>query len=183
MKTLKQNANSIILCLFEILVGILLLIDPMGFTSGIIITAGVILLAVGIVSVIKYFTTNAQEAAEGQLLMKGLASLLAGGFCAFHSQWFLATFPVLTIIYGIATLIAGLGKVQGTVDLIRRRNKKWVLAAISAVVSVLCAVVIIRSPFASTAVLWMFTGVSLILEAVLDVVTLIVTGNSKETAA
>ncbi len=183
MKSMKQNANGIVLCLFEILVGILLLINPIGFTSGIIITAGIVLLVIGIISIVKYFKTDAQKAASGQMLVKGLAALLAGGFCVFESHWFIVTFPVLTIIYGIVTLVTGLGKVQLTVDLLRRKNKKWFFAAISAVVSIICAVVIIRSPFASTAVLWMFTGISLIVEAVLDVITLIVTGKGKETAA
>lgn len=183
MKSLKQNANGIFLCLFEILVGILLLINPISFTSGIIVAVGIVLLVVGLANVIKYFRADSREAAGGQLLVKGLVSLLAGCFCAFKSQWFIVTFPVLTIIYGIVTLVTGLGKVQLTVDLIRRKNKKWFLAAISAVVSIVCAVVIIRSPFTSTAVLWMFTGISLIVEAMLDVITLIVTGKNKETAA
>lgn len=174
MKWLKQNANGVFLCLFEMLAGVLLLIDPVGFTSGIIIAAGVVLLAIGVVNVIKYFKANLQEAAAGQLLMKGLCCLLAGGFCVFKSQWFIITFPVLTVIYGIVTLVAGLGKVQLAVDLVRRKNKKWFLAAISAAVSVIFAVVIIRSPFTSTAVLWTFTGISLIVEAVLDIITLIV---------
>lgn len=179
MKSLKQNANSIFLCLFELLVGVLLLIDPVGFTSGIIVAAGIVLLVLGLIKVIKYFRADMQEAAAGQLLVKGLVSLLFGCFCVFRSQWFIATFPLLTIIYGVATLVAGLGKVQLCVDLLRRKNKKWFLAAISAVVSIVLAVVIIRSPFASTAVLWTFTGISLIVEAVLDVITLIVSGKAR----
>lgn len=183
MKSLKQNINGIFFCLFEILVGILLLIDPIGFTSGIIIVSGIIMMLAGLVSVIKYFRTDPQDAATSLLLVKGLASLLAGSFCVCKSHWFIVTFPVLTIIYGIVTLVTSLGKVQLTVDLIRRKNKKWFLAAISAVVSLICAVVIIRRPFASVAVLWTFTGISLIAEAVLDAITLIVSGKTKETVA
>ena len=47
MKALKENTGGIVMCLFEILVGILLLINPVSFTSGIIIGLGVILLALG----------------------------------------------------------------------------------------------------------------------------------------
>ena len=36
MKSLKENANGIVLCLFELIVGILLLINPVSFTAWII---------------------------------------------------------------------------------------------------------------------------------------------------
>ena len=50
---MKNNKTGILLSLFEIALGILLLIDPIGFTTGIIIIAGVLLLLFGVVEVIK----------------------------------------------------------------------------------------------------------------------------------
>lgn len=169
----RENGSSIFLCLFEVVVGILLLINPVSFTSGIIIAAGIALLCIGLTSIIKYFKADAEEAALSQSLLQGLVALLAGGFCAFNSHWFVVTFPVLTIIYGIVILVTGLGKVQMAVDLLRAKRKKWFIAAISAVISIACGVVILNSPFSSTAILWVFTGISLIVEAVVDIVALI----------
>lgn len=80
---------------------------------------------------------------------------------------------MFTIIYGILILVTGISKIQLTVDIFRRKNKKWFWAAINAIVTIVCAVVILRSPFTSTAVLWMFIGVSLLVEGVLDIITLI----------
>lgn len=183
MKTKLRNSGGIFLCLFEILVGILLLINPVSFTAGIIVAGGIFLLIVGLGSIIKYFRTDAKEAALSQSLVKGLVALLAGSFCAFNSEWFVVTFPILTMIYGVVILVTGLGKIQMTVDLLRQKNKKWFLAGISAALSIICAVVILKSPFASTAVLWIFTGVSLIIESVLDIVTLIMSGREKDGAS
>lgn len=174
MKTLKQNASSILLCIFEVVVGILLLLDPVAFTTGIIIAIGVVLLAMGIGSTMKYFRMEATEASETQGLLKGLTLIVAGAFCIFRSYWFIITFPVLSVIYGIIILIAGLGKIQWTFDMLRMKKKKWFLAAISAVVSIICAIVILKNPFSSSVVLWIFTGISLIVEAVFDAVSLIV---------
>ena len=179
MNTIKNNANGIIICIFEIVVGILLLINPIAFTTGIIVTVGIALLIIGLFSTIRYFRTEAAQAALGQYLVKGLAALLAGLFCLFKSHWFIITFPALTMLYGVAVLVTGLGKIQLTVDLIRKKHRKWFLAAISAVLSVVCAVVILNNPFTTTAVLWMFTGISLIAEAVIDVITLLVSGSGK----
>ena len=125
MKNLKENLNGILVCLFEIVVGILLLINPVGFTSGIITAVGIALMVIGLVCVVKYFRADARVAAVSQLLVKGLVALLGGAFCTFRSAWFVVTFPVLTILYGVAILITGLSKVQLTVDMIRLKNSKW----------------------------------------------------------
>lgn len=183
MNFLKQNGNGILLCLFEVLVGILLLINPVGFTSGIITAVGILLLIMGVISIVKYFRAEALEAAASHALTKGLAALLAGAFCVLKTQWFLVTFPVLSAIYGVVVLMTGLGKIQVTVDMLRQKNKKWFWAGISAVISLVCAVVILSNPFASTVVLWNFTGAALIVEAVLDLLALIMSrkGRKEET--
>ena len=174
MKAIKKNMNEIILCLFEIIVGVLLLISPIGFATGIIMAAGAVLAVVGMINGVKYFRTEAAEAAAGQYLMTGLMALIAGIFCLVKAQWFIVTFPALNIIYGITVLIAGLGKVQLTVDMLRRKSNKWFLSLISAAISISCAAIILKNPFGSTEILWMFTGITLIAQALLDIVTLIV---------
>ena len=63
--------------------------------------------------------------------------------------------------------------------MLRLKRKRWFLAMISAAVSVICGIVIITSPFSTTAVLWMFTGISLVVEAVFDIMTAIL-GNKQE---
>lgn len=175
----KQTLVPILACIFEILVGILLLINPIGFTTGIIIAAGIVLLVLGVISIVKYFKADAGEAAVHQTLVKGLVALVAGAFCAFKSNWFVVTFPLLTIIYGIVILVTGLGKVQLTVDMLRAKQGRWYFPAINAAVSIICAIVILRSPFTSTTVLWIFTGITLIVEAVLDAVSLIANREKK----
>ena len=167
---LKRNLSSMATSLVELIIGILLLINPIGFTSGIIIAFGVVLMIMGIHKTVKYFRTEPEEAAVSQILVKGLLMLLAGAFCAFNSHWFIATFPVLTLVYGVVILITGITKVQWTIDIIRMKRSKWFWAAISAAISIVCGVVIITSPFSTTAVLWMFIGISLIVEAVFDLI-------------
>ena len=167
---LKRNLSSMAMSLVELIIGILLLVNPIGFTSGIIIAFGVVLMIMGIHKTVKYFRTEPEEAVVSQILVKGLLMLLAGVFCAFNSHWFIATFPVFTLVYGVVILITGITKVQWTIDIIRMKRSKWFWAAISAAISIVCGVVIITSPFSTTAVLWMFIGISLIVEAVFDMI-------------
>jgi len=180
MGTVKEKASGIVLCLFELIVGVLILINPVGFTAGIIKGAGIVLMILGLIEIVKYFRSSAEEAVLGQTLVKGLVSVLAGAFCTFRTGWFILTFPVLTILYGVVILLAGLGKVQLTVDMVRRKNKNWVWAAINAVVSIVCAMVILHNPFTSATVLWVFTGVTLIVEGVFDMIPFLVKGKSRK---
>lgn len=87
MKTFKQNGNTIVMLLIEVVVGVLLLIDPLNFTSGIIMIAGIALMLCGLVSVIRYFRCDPREAAVGQLLAKGITFLLVGAFCIFDFEY------------------------------------------------------------------------------------------------
>ncbi len=167
---LKRNLGSVAMSLAEIVIGILLLVNPVGFTSGIIVTFGVVLMITGIGTTIKYFRTEPEEAAVSQILVKGLLAILGGVFCAFNSHWFIATFPVLTLVYGAVILITGITKIQWTVDIIRMKRSKWFWMAISAAISIVCGITVIANPFSTTAVLWMFIGISLIVDAVFDMI-------------
>lgn len=178
MNFIKQHASGILLCLFEVLVGILLIADPVRFASGIIIAFGIVLLVIGLISTIRYFRMNALEAAASQSLVKGLLGLSAGAFCVFHPDWFIATFPLLTILFGAAVFIAGIMKLQWMADSLRLKTGRWFFPAVSAAISIISAVVILQNPFESTMILWMFTGVSLIVEAVFDVIALFFSSRS-----
>lgn len=169
MKTLSK-VSSIILSLCEVAIGILLLVNPVGFTTGIIVSMGIILLIFGIINVVQYFRENPEAAALKQELTRGCIEILAGLFCIIKSGWFLAAFPVLTALYGIGILIAGISKVQWTVDMIRLKTKKWFWMAISAVLTIVCAVIILCNPFSSAAVMWIFIAVTLIVEAIIDII-------------
>ncbi len=172
MSVIKLNLKEIIFCIIELIIGILLLINPVSFTSAIIILLGVSMVATGILFGYKYFRMSPEQAKKGNMLTWAILLLMVGLFCIVRTDWFVVTFPVLTVLYGILMLVAGVSKIQTMVDMLRLKNNKWFWAGINAAVSIVCAVIILWSPFASTAVLWIFAGISMIVEAVLDIVTL-----------
>ena len=175
MSAIQKNGGSILMCVLEILVGVLLLMDPTGFTSFIIIAAGAALILYGAICIVRYFRADAAEGALRQNLFKGLLLLLGGLFCVLRSKWFVDTFPLLTILYGIGLLISGVGKIQWMADMIRFGRKRWYLPAISAVLSLIFATIILCSPTA----LWSFLGIVLIVEAVFDIVAIALGGKHK----
>lgn len=178
----RKSFGSGILCVFEIIIGVLLLIDANGFTAMIITGIGIAMMLIGLLSVIKYFKTPAIEASIGQHLVKGIIALLFGAFCAFNSNWFIVTFPILTIVYGIVMLLAGIGKIQIFVDLLRMKKPRWYVSAGGALITIACAVIILNNPFTTTTALWMFTGITLIVESAIDLVSIITNRAKKETS-
>ena len=177
----QKNTNVILISLFEIAVGILLLIDPIGFSKAIIIGAGVVLIVAGLYNVLKYFRTEAAVAATGQYLFKGLLALSIGAFCILNRDSLAGIINILTAIYGLIILVAGLNKVQITADLLRRKSPKWFMALISAAISIVCAAIIIYNPFPGTNIIWIFIGVTLIAESIVDIATAIMNKGEKKT--
>ncbi len=180
MKNLKENAGNLLMSLCEVVIGILLLVNPVGFTSFVISALGIVLSIRGIVSIISYFRTKPEEALKKQSLAIGFIFLAIGLFCVLRSDWFIATFPVLTVLYGVIILFAGITKIQWVADCIRMKKKQWIFVLISAALSLISAIIIIKNPFTTTAVLWTFTAVSLIVEAVFDVVAVFFGGRNNE---
>lgn len=169
MGKISRNTGNLLTCIFEVLTGILLLINPVGFTSAIIVIFGIVIAIIGSRSLFRYFHTDPEMAAQESGLAKGLICVIFGLFCIFKSEWFIITFPLLTVLYGILALISGVSKVQWAVDMLRTKQKYWYIEVIGAALTLIFAVLILANPFATTAVLWTFIGITMIVEAVVDV--------------
>ena len=170
MGFIKQNGSAIVAGLVELLIGILLFVDPVGFTSGILMAVGVILLICGMVCLIRYFRTEPVQAALEQNFSKGLLMILLGGVLALWTQQIIDLF-LFAHLYGVAILIIGIVKLQQSVDLLRLKTRYWFLAGVNALLAIVFAAIILSDP----PVLWQLAAISLIVEAVLDVVVLIMT--------
>ena len=86
----------------------------------------------------------------------------------FRSDWFILTFPLLTVLYGVMALVCGICKVQWAADMLRSKQKYWYVGAIAAFLTIVFACLILANPFAATATLWTFVGVTMIVEAAAD---------------
>lgn len=168
-----EKGSSLIVCILEIVVGVLLLINPVDFTSGIIIGAGILLCLAGALAIVRYFMMAPELAARRQLLFKGAIGLMAGAACITQCDWFIGAFPLLTVIYAIAMLVLAAAKLQRMADMKRMHVPRWYMPGISAALAAALAAVILINPFGAVAAIWTFVAVSLIAEAVVEIVTLV----------
>ena len=168
----RGKTGSILTCIIEIVVGVLLLINPVGFTSGIIIGMGMVLCIAGAVSTVRYFVVPPMEAAKGQLLFKGLVTLMAGAACIAKYEWIMGAFPLLTVLYAIAMLVLAAAKLQKMADQKRSHALRWYMPGISAGIAAALAGIILVNPFGAATAVWTFAGVSLIAEAIVEILSI-----------
>ena len=176
---IKKISVSLMLAVCELLLGILLLVNPMGLTSFVIIALGVLLLLLGVLHLFQYIRLPREEAAKTWNLATG-AGLLAIGISIIANQpWMLEMVGTLTTLYGIILLAAAFMKLQIAVDALRINRPFWYLMAISFVLTAVLSTLLFIGIFAESAV-WTVTGIALIVLAVLDAVYFILGRRKKE---
>lgn len=173
MGFIKQNGSAIVAGLVELLIGILLFVDPEGFTSGILKAVGVILFLCGVVCLIRYFNTEPVQAVLEQNFSKGLIMILLGVLFVLWTETIMTLFPFARLC-GAAILIIGVVKLQQSVDLLRLKARFWFLAGVNALLAIVFAVIILNDP----PILWQLAAISLIVEAVLDIAVLFLSRSS-----
>ena len=173
MKNYKKNAKNIFICLFELIIGLLVAINSTGFDKAVIVMAGIGLILAGLLQVIRYYRAEPQAAAHKNYLMKGLLLLSSGCFCAFRTNWFINVLPSFSFLLGVGIFVIGLTKIQKAMDMVRMDQSQWYYDFIGAAVSLACAATVLNGPTATKKILWIFTGIILILVAGADIAMLV----------
>lgn len=175
MKKLRIALPVLMTAAFEIIFGVLLFKDPETFTKTVLMLFGIMLLAFGVVSLIRYFKANREGTSffNSIVLAGAIVALVIGAICSFAPGAIIALFTVIAVVYGIMLLITGVLKCQTFFAGRGLGIKVPFLVLISAVVTVVCGVVIIMNPFESAHVMLQFLGIALIAQAVLDLVALV----------
>lgn len=127
-------------------------------------------LQIGIFNFFVYFRCEPLEAAKHNNFTKGLLSVISGIFCVVKPQWFIDTFPALAAIYGGILLVMGINQIQWIADMIRMKRANWAFQALSSLITMTIAVIILINPFRMVDYLWIFTGIALIIGAVPDLI-------------
>ncbi len=173
MEKTKSPIGKLVVCACEVAIGVVLLVNPQGFTKTVVTGVGILLCVLGAIALINYFRMSPEEAALSQELTRGILALLLGVFCIYKSEWIMKTFLPVIILYGVAALVVGVMKLQWTVDMIRMGMTRWAPTAVAAALSIILGLVIILNPSTS---MWTFLAVSLIVTGVADFVSAILGG-------
>ena len=180
MKFLRENWSSLLTILLLIVVGILVLVNPDLYTTIIIRVVGVLLTVLGIYDIVKYFRSEPMEAAKGSGFYSGVIMVTAGAFCIFRLNTLKSVFPMMAVLYGVFQIVLGYRKLQRMVDALRMKLPLWWLQAISAGISLLFGYLIALNPGMTLMNIWVFTGITMIIEGVFDAASLFVRLKNRE---
>jgi len=154
-----------------ILIGVLMVVFPEQSQTIICRVVGILLCAWGLFLMISYFARSKLEVLGSFALVQGVA--LAGfGVYILLKPEFLAA--VLTIVLAIILLAGGAMKLQYAMDFMRLKLTAWWTELIGAVCMIVLGIVAIADPFKAATTLMIFLGISLLLDGVWDLVSILV---------
>lgn len=168
MKYLKTNVPIILMILFEAAVGILLLVNPEGFTRTIIILFGVILLAIGLTYLMRYMSAKKEEINDPLSLVVAIVALAIGVICTFRSDLIFGLITAVAIIYGVILVIVGACKLHNYHSAKKIGAPVSAINVVSGLIAVILGIVITVYPKNAALSVWQIAGIILLLEAAVD---------------
>ena len=84
MRKFLHDFRPLIYCICELAVGVLLLIDPIAFTSAIVRILGIVLCVFGVLNIMNYFRLAPEMGSMSMSFTKGLVQVIAAVFCIFR---------------------------------------------------------------------------------------------------
>lgn len=173
MKKLSLNLQNILLFVMKIIVGILLIANPAAFTVTIICLAGVGFIVLSVLEIVKYFKARQFEINDKLTLTAGIIYAVIGLVLLLGANQLISIFALITVLYAAILLAAAFFQIKIAFEMKKNDQKRWILQIVSGVIIAVIALVILLNPFKTTEMLWQFTGVSLIVAAVIDAVAVI----------
>lgn len=164
---IKKISVSLMLAAGELVLGLLLLINPMGLTTFVIVALGIVGILLGAYHLYRYIRLPRVEAAKTWALATGAGFLAVGIAAVANQHWLVQLLGTLTTLYGALSLAAAFMKLQIGVDALRSNRPFWYLMAISFAVSAVLATLLFIQVFGEGTV-WIVTGIVLLLLAILD---------------
>ena len=177
MNPVKSSVAGFLTIAVEILVGIFLLMDPGKFMKTIIIVVGVGLLIFGAIMLIRFFVGQKKGTVGFGALIGAIIALIFGLVCIFASNGVIVLISVFVWVCGIFLIIAGIVKIASffRVKNVGYQTGGMVLLLISGIIMTVFGVILLFHPFGSMEFLLQIGGIVLIVEAVIDLITLIIT--------
>ena len=175
MKRFSKLLPTILLIIFEIAVGVMLLIDGEKLTSIIFIGFGSLLLIIGLISLISAIVKGSKEGSIQTLaLIISVLMIAIGAFFAAASGYVTQIVTTVTLIYGIIMIISGVIKLADYFAFRKTTLRVSGFVAFSAVISIILGIVFVFNPFGTALVIWTILGIALLISAALDIITLII---------
>lgn len=167
---LKQiKWETILRSLLYVVLGIVAVVIPETMVKTLGYLIGILLIAVGAVSIICYLLREAGQNYYRNDFGYGLVGIAVGVIFLNRVEWLISLLP---LILGVMVLASGCGKLQEVIDMKRAGCDSWIVILIMAALNAAFGIVLIINPFKTALLLLQLVGVGLIFSGITDCVTL-----------
>jgi uncharacterized membrane protein HdeD (DUF308 family) len=123
-------------------------------------------MAWGVFRIVMYFVSG----------MKSVNYTLVGGVTLIAVGIILCIYPdlvasIITIALGVVLIADGIVKFQHCVNIVMMKDKMWWVSLVVSIVAIVLGVIVLCDPFSSKTALMIFIGISLIVDAICDIVS------------
>ena len=159
MKSIRRS--KVILAIFELIIGIILLVRPIDSLMAVVRLIGALLIVIG-AFLILLFLAGEKAAAYKAGMVFGIILAAVGVGMEIHPDALVALIPTLI---GILILISGLTNLFETFQLIGQTGARWGISLALAIVTILFGVLIFTKPFGLAGVVTSLVGIAIIYDA------------------
>ena len=163
----KANKSMLIVNLALIVLGVLFIIFPENSVKIICYASGAILCLLGAYKLVQYFKDGIKDITSFGLA--GGIGLVSVGLLLFFKPNFIS--DVLSILFGIILIISGIIKLQQAINVKNSKGKAWWTVLCVAVIALVSGLFALFFPFATRKVLFIFIGISLIVDGLLGIIS------------
>jgi uncharacterized membrane protein HdeD (DUF308 family) len=173
----KIKIQQLVTAIAIAIIGLLFIIFPQSSAHILCYAGGAVLIVWGVIRTVLYFVTG----------MRGVNYSLAGGIALIAIGAILCAKPdliseIVTIALGVILIIDGVIKLQQSMDIVKLKESGWWISLIVAGVSIVLGLVTLIDPFGSRTALMIFIGISLIVDAVCDIISAYRLGEAEKRA-
>lgn len=162
-----QQQNSILRAVISILIGVIIIAVPGLTLTYLIITIGAVLLILGAVYIIGYYSKNNNSDQKRITPYGGIICFIAGLLFVIKPIAFLNIF---TIILGIILILGSIGQFM-SLSLFKRYTKvDWTMYVTPTLISI-CGILLLTNPFSSAVTIVTIFGISILVYGVLEIVS------------
>ncbi len=171
MKKVRQaRLELILLAIANVVLGVALIAKPDDAVEVVCRVIGIVLAVWGVIRIINYFRVAVVEAFGSFGLVQGVALIAFGVYIAVAPYVMAEIFTVMT---AILIIIGGVIKIQYSVDLKRMHSNTWWIELVAAIMLVVLGAIALVNPFAANSALMVFVGISLVVDGVFDLASII----------
>lgn len=160
----KTKINLIITAILTIILGVIMIVNPLGATETLCRIAGVIIIIAGALTTLSYFFLQGTEIG-GAALVTGIVELGFGIWLTAQPRTFIT---ILGIILGGFIMMHATNTLQNAIETKRLGYKYWWTMLILAPITAGLGIVLIFSPFGTAGVAMAAAGICLVIDGIMN---------------